>query len=236
MNEHDDIDDELRRMFADVDDRLDVPVRPDASARIVAGARRRRRRVVVAAAGVFVVAALAGAGVVFAIPERDAPPTASSPPPSGERPEGDPAPGMLIGPDGFGPVRLGMSYDELTATGAIEPGDPRPGAGPDCAAFELAGVTPAGRAHVNADGVQVIRTTEPAHTTDGVSTGWTLDQTRVVYPHVSRQAIAEGNPVRVPVAGNLDAVYAITFARPEDGFVVAEIALQYADQPCIPYY
>jgi len=293
MNEHDeheDFDGDLRRMFADVEDRLDVPVRPDADERIVAGARRlRRRRVAVAAAGVFVVAALAGAGIVFAVPGQDSLPTAtsstgptpsatwsrsSSPPPSsgptsppgtgGPAPEGgpdgtgggdtaeddgddttgtkeEPAPpavtGTLIGPDGLGPVRLGMSYDELVANGTVDPDAPAP-AGPDCTSYGFtAGGAEASALLTAEGGVQAILTVEPTRTPEGVSTGWDIDQVRAVYPRATRRALTDTNPVHVPVAGNPGAVYSLMFVGPGpgDGFALVEIALQYADQPCIPY-
>ncbi|RLK60121.1 hypothetical protein CLV68_0618 [Actinokineospora cianjurensis] len=60
-----DIDDELRRLFAD--ERLDVPVRPGATEAVVTGAgrRRKRRHVVAAAGGALTVAALVAGGVVL---------------------------------------------------------------------------------------------------------------------------------------------------------------------------
>jgi len=73
------LDDELRRMFAEADDRLDVPVRPDAEQLIVAGARRvRRRRIATATAGgaVAVVAVVLG-GIALAGGTPDAMPPAT---------------------------------------------------------------------------------------------------------------------------------------------------------------
>lgn len=59
------IDDELRRLFAD--DRWDIAVRPDAERVIVAGARRiRRRRRVAATAGAVAVAVVLGSGIALA--------------------------------------------------------------------------------------------------------------------------------------------------------------------------
>lgn len=75
-----DLDDELRRVFAAADDRLDVPVRANAEEMIVAGARRRRRRRIVATAGggaVAVVVAVVG-GVLLTNPHQDAMPPAIS--------------------------------------------------------------------------------------------------------------------------------------------------------------
>jgi len=111
-----DLDDELRRIFAD--DRLDVAVRPDAQERIVAGARRarlRRRMAVTGATGGVAVAALVAGAVLFTDPgppdamppaerttSRPAPTTSGSampsatpqsPPPSATGSNGKPRPG-----------------------------------------------------------------------------------------------------------------------------------------------
>jgi hypothetical protein len=86
------IDDELRRLFAD--ERLDLAIRPDAEQRIVAGARRlRRRRYVAATACAVVTAVLIGGGIALAgtggqqslppaVSTTEPVPTASSAPPS----------------------------------------------------------------------------------------------------------------------------------------------------------
>jgi hypothetical protein len=70
-----DLDDELRRLFAD--ERLDVPVRPEADRVIVAGARRirRRRAGVVFGGGMLSVATMLAAGTAFGV-SGDAPPPA----------------------------------------------------------------------------------------------------------------------------------------------------------------
>lgn len=63
-----DLDDELRRMFANADERLDVAVRPDAEQLIVAGARRVRRRRIAAVTtgGALALVALVGGGIALA--------------------------------------------------------------------------------------------------------------------------------------------------------------------------
>ncbi|GAA3431633.1 hypothetical protein [Kutzneria kofuensis] len=67
-----DLDDELRKLFAD--DRLDVPVRPEADRVIVTGARRvrRRRAGVVFGGGMLSVATMLVAGTAFGV-SGDAP-------------------------------------------------------------------------------------------------------------------------------------------------------------------
>jgi hypothetical protein len=60
------LDDELRRIFSD-EERLDLPLRDDAVASVVTGARRirRRRLAAIAASGTLVAAMLAGGAVVL---------------------------------------------------------------------------------------------------------------------------------------------------------------------------
>lgn len=279
------LDDDLRRMFHDVEDRLDVPVRDDATETIVAGARRlrRRRAVVATASGALAVAVLAGVGILLATPEPESAPPAitsttstsseasrasrsSSPPTSrssssrtspagtvpgdggpaggtggGEEPDDEtPAPplqppvtGSQIGPDGFGSVRLGMSYDELVATGAIQAGEPPAPSG--CTAYEFANESGSGYVHLTAaGGAQAILTSTPTHTVEGVSNEWRLVHVRQFYPEVTREVIATQNPVPVEVRGNPSVVYMIAFVGDETvGFAVNEITLRYADQPCV---
>lgn len=276
------LDDELRRMFADVEDRLDVPVRSDASDTIVAGAQRlRRRRIATATVGGVVAAvAMVGSVVLFAPEPRSAPPAITSPAPTqpssvdgpsssssapgsssstspppgtvptggdqgggpgpgnggdpgGEEPPADPPPpavvGAQVGPDGFGPLRLGMTYDELVATGVVTPGEPP--VDPDCSAYEFTVDGVRGYVHVTAAGAQAILPADaPLHTADGVSTEWTLAQVQEVYPQVTEEAITASNPVAVQVPGNPSAVYMIAFIG---GDVVTAITIQWAEQPCV---
>jgi hypothetical protein len=134
MNERDerpDLDDELRRLFAD--DRLDLPVARNASAAVVAGARRRRRNRVAltAAGGVLAVVAFVSAGLTLSgigrpttVPAATGPvltmtvPTATpaaSAPTTAPQPEAD---GLyVLGPDGYEKLMLGMPLAEATAAG-----------------------------------------------------------------------------------------------------------------------
>jgi hypothetical protein len=133
MTERDepDLDEELRRLFAD--DRLDLPVARNASAAVVAGARRRRRnRVALTAAGgvlavvavVFAGLALSGIGRPTTVPAAAGPvltmtvptatPTASTPT-IAPQPAGDAL--YVLGPDGYEKLMLGMPLSEATAAG-----------------------------------------------------------------------------------------------------------------------
>ncbi|MGM1058176.1 hypothetical protein [Saccharothrix sp. Mg75] len=108
------IEDELRRLMAD--DRLDVPVKPDAVAEVVRGARRRRRHRRAAATSLACAAVVAGAlwGLeVVTTPLRGSGAVASAtvvstlPPPTGSD-------------VGYGPVRFDMTSAEVEATGAVK--------------------------------------------------------------------------------------------------------------------
>ncbi|MCP3799613.1 hypothetical protein NLX83_10130 [Allokutzneria sp. A3M-2-11 16] len=118
------LDQELRRLFDD--ERLELPVRPDAEHAVLRGAKRRRtRRRALAAGGaaVAVVAALAG-GIVLTDLGR----TASAPPATDRSdPVPTPAPGRIdtvphdvIGPHGLGRLSLGMTEADAVATGLIK--------------------------------------------------------------------------------------------------------------------
>jgi len=73
-----DLDDELRRMFANSGDQLDIPVRGDAEQTIVAGAGRRRKRRLAAmgASGAAAMAVVVAAGIALANPTPEAMPPA----------------------------------------------------------------------------------------------------------------------------------------------------------------
>jgi hypothetical protein len=126
------LDDELRRLFAD--DRLDLPVAREAGAAVVAGARRRRRnRVALAAAGgVLAMVAVVSAGVVLTgIGRPDTVSSATGPvltttiPPVTPTPNAAPtAPrpvldgqAFVLGPFGYDKLMLGMPLKEAAATG-----------------------------------------------------------------------------------------------------------------------
>jgi hypothetical protein len=89
------IDDELRRLFAD--ERWDLAVRPEAEQLIMAGARRvRRRRMVAITAGALAAVVMLGSGIAFAAVggQESLPPAMSTtaPPTTSEAPAGTTAP------------------------------------------------------------------------------------------------------------------------------------------------
>jgi hypothetical protein len=139
MNERDDLDDELRRLFAD--DRLDLPVARHAGAAVVAGARRRRRnRVALTAAGgvlavvavVFAGLALSGIGRPTTVPAATGPVltmTVPTTPPTTSAPTTLPqvlpdGRALVLGPYGYNKLLLGMRWQEAQATGLFQASSP----------------------------------------------------------------------------------------------------------------
>ncbi|HEY2695546.1 MAG TPA: hypothetical protein VGJ45_08765 [Pseudonocardiaceae bacterium] len=132
----DDMDADLRALFAD--QRLSVPVGEDAVASVVAGAKRRRRRrtTLMATGGALGVAVVLLAGGLFAghvLPPnhtQTANPTglpisgSPSPPPdrNSPRPVGPEVVGMppnaptVLGPTGYGDITMGLTAKQVTDT------------------------------------------------------------------------------------------------------------------------
>jgi hypothetical protein len=141
----DDLDDELRRLFAD--DRLTLPVARDATPAVLAGARRRRRnRTALGAAGgvlavvavVFVGAVLSGIGRPAGTVRAAAPlltTTATTAPTGTATATPVPAttsaadPSAVLGPYGYSKLELGMSVKEASAIGQLRVGTPTTVAG-----------------------------------------------------------------------------------------------------------
>ncbi|HEX4722746.1 MAG TPA: hypothetical protein VH333_09545 [Pseudonocardiaceae bacterium] len=136
------LDDELRKLFAD--DRLSLPVSRDAGAAVVAGAQRRRRKrmalattggVLAMAAVVFAGAMLSGlvhpvhrvnsAGPVLsttAVTPTKAigPPVPTPTPATTSSPEVE----QVLGPYGLGDLELGMSWQKAVASGELHESAP----------------------------------------------------------------------------------------------------------------
>ncbi len=255
-------------MFSNVDDQLDVPVRPDAEQTIVAGARRLRRRrlAAVTATGAAAVVAVVAIGVALSLPNQEAmppadvpttttttptepsvpetvptPPTDTAPPAAppmegdspttGHNPPGDaPAPtepevnGELLGPDGFGALRLGMDVESAMATGMVGDGA-APGTG--CVARPLlVDGQASGEVYFGDKGLQIIAPGVPVRMVDGVSVGWTTAEFVARYP--DEQGAAENGTAYLAVPGNPDATYRVVFADDR----ISRIQLRMADQIC----
>lgn len=145
-SEEPDLDERLRRLFAD--DRLTLPVSQEAEEAVVAGARRRRRRrlalasssgVLAVAAAVFVVAALTSLGrghgpLAAAGPHLSETPdrvTTESPTPATTWPAG------LLNEAGVDGLRLGMSEAQVNVALRGSPIDRPIGMVGKCADYEL---------------------------------------------------------------------------------------------------
>ncbi|HEX4225994.1 MAG TPA: hypothetical protein VHZ97_26755 [Pseudonocardiaceae bacterium] len=138
-NNEDDIDADLRALFAD--QRLCVPVGDDAVSSVVAGASRRRRRrtVVLATSGALGVAAVLLAGGLFAgqvfrpgqvqtahqpsLPTTGYLTITSAPPATSAQragPEPEVSTPTVLGPTGYGPITMGLSKSQLLDTKLVD--------------------------------------------------------------------------------------------------------------------
>ncbi|MFI7430368.1 hypothetical protein ACIBPB_25530 [Micromonospora sp. NPDC049836] len=142
------------------------------------------------------------------------------------------APSTVLGPDGLGALKLGMSKKAAEATGLITAfANPDPSVASDCPA----------RAKLKDEkglvwwstrlGVAAIEVPEGIRTAEGIGVGSTRDSVGRAYP--TWRGI-DGTPPndtghgRVPVSGNPDAVYRIDV---QDG-TVRSVTLQLAHQDC----
>ncbi|MBM7771117.1 hypothetical protein JOD54_001321 [Actinokineospora baliensis] len=202
-----DIDDELRRLFAD--DRLDLPVSATATDAVVAGAgRRRRRRVAVtAASGVLTAAVVLAGGVALGGLNT------SSAPPGGQvmptltttvtQSSATTAPTTLseavaqmtgssmtgavstvpeLRPTGFSKIRLGMSVAEAEATGELVPLAVKSA---DCKAYRFKSFTSENSMSVGispTDGVVAIFPPAQSRTPEGVWLGTSKADVHRLYP------------------------------------------------------
>jgi len=157
-----------------------------------------------------------------------APVTSSSPAPS------SPATPAVLGPDGFGALKLGMTAEQATATGLVARW---PAAGDGCAqntflksaTGEATGAE--GRVYLNDRGVQIIEAYPGVRTPEGVGVGTSRAALFKAYP--GWRNVADEDPRadgrgQVAVPGNSKAVYRIVTI---DG-KVTELALQDENQDC----
>ncbi len=195
------IEEELGRLLHD--DRLDVRARPDATEVVVAGARRvRRRRTAVVGVATAVALVASGWGVSALGGSLSLPPvdpavlpttttttatTASSggttvvPPPHTVvetvtvTVTKGPAPPNV----GYGPVKFGMTEQEVAATGLVTAAP-----GGECAAFAWTSEPGTANAVLVARGRGVVRIELPADgkTSKGIGVGSTLERVKAEYP------------------------------------------------------
>lgn len=260
------LEDELQRLFSD--DRLELPVRPEAEDILARGIGRRRRRRAAAAgaAGALMVAGLIGTGVALTgvrstddflpatrLPVTTVPVTTGAPvppstgtsvtPPSptssstgtpsssskrstaSTRPSGKPSGGasatapppstsVVLGPYGWGRLRLGMSESEAVATGEFDLDEGVSGA--PCHRYWLANTHGAPVDISPAYGVARITAKSGVHTPEGIGVGSTDDEVRAAYPG----ATFADYEFTVPVPGNPKAVYVLNTDSSEKIFAL----------------
>lgn len=255
------LDDELRRLFAD--DRLDIPVHAGATETVLTGARRRRhRRVAAVTASTALVAVLLVGGIAIAggVPDSTpirpagpttteslaAPTTTPARPPTSTTttrpstttpratgavtadPPPDAASGPILGPDGFGALKLGMSYDDAVATGVMIPDGP-PLEDRGCGGYDLVGY-PNSPSTISVYamhdlGVAAIFLQKGMRTPEGIKLGSPVKDFYAAYPDTGPgdwQAVAA-------VPGNPDAIYHMVISK--DG-KVGSLALALRKHEC----
>jgi hypothetical protein len=169
-------------------------------------------------------------------PATSAPPSTTAPAPAPTAAvERDPA-ALVLGPDGLGALKLGMSRSEAEATGLVEPFRNEPSSDQCLWSSALTGA-PAGEGtvlHSQTLGVATIEAYPGVRTPEGITIGSSLAAVRSAYPgfHMFDPTGVDSNLQTgrgyAPVPGNGEAVYRIVFT---DGTVVA-LTLQYIGQNC----
>ncbi|HEV3357117.1 MAG TPA: hypothetical protein VG247_09995 [Pseudonocardiaceae bacterium] len=243
-SEDDDLDADLRALFAD--QRLSVAPGEDAVSSVLAGAKRRRRRrtAVLATGGALGVAAVLLAGGLIA-GHAIRPGQVQSANPSGlptssyQTLAPTPAPAAaVLGPDGYGDLTLGMSAQQALATELVTN---RVRTVKDCTIYDDTRPAPSGpapTAQVNKSlyiyvsgsaptGVQVIVAPAGVTTPEGIGVGSSSAAVKSTYPTGSSQ---RGGLVVVAVPGHTDADYRFTV---DSQGTVTTVGLSVARQHCV---
>ena len=162
-------------------------------------------------------------------PTSAAPTTSSEPTPAPASTDPEPA-ALVLGPDGLGSLKLGMSISEAEATGMVEPWDKGWPTAVGCRPLFRLGDDPAGTSAVwysDTFGIAAIHLEEGVQTAEGITIGSPLAAVEQAYPgwdhsyHVLRGV--------APVPGHSELVYRIAFSK---GGNVTELSLQYYHQDC----
>lgn len=255
---NDDIDADLRALFAD--QRLSVPLGDDAVSSVVAGANRRRRRrtAILATSGALGVAAVLLAGGLFAgqalrpgpvrtAHQPDLPTssylTTTSAPTSAQQAGPVPAVNapMVLGPTGYGPITMGMTKSQLLATKLV---DSTVSAVGGCADYTYIGPTtsrPSAAAteqgnksvHVYLSprapqGVQEIIAPPGVTTPEGIGIGSSVSEIRAMYANLPAQ---QDKVQLVPVPDQPGLSYRFTI----DKDTVTTIGLGLTNEICLGY-
>lgn len=135
---------------------------------------------------------------------------------------------LVLGPDGLGSLKLGMSRAQAEATGAVEPFRNEPNSEMCRWQSRLSGA-PAGKGIVlysETLGVATIDAYEGVRTPEGITIGSSLAELHQAYsgweedPHLRRNLIS--------VPGHSQLVYRVAYANGR----VTQLTLQYRDQNC----
>jgi cytoskeletal protein RodZ len=120
----------------------------------------------------------------------------------------------VLGPTGYGPLRLGMTDTELQATGQVSAGPPSPAG--SCSTYTINGQT-GSRLEVSAKrGLVIIDPGPKIHTPESIAEGAAEDEVKAKYPDYDSQI----SPAIVRVPGNPAAWYYI-YPGPDSGKIGA---------------
>ncbi|GAA3996535.1 hypothetical protein GCM10022247_15620 [Allokutzneria multivorans] len=227
------LDEDLRRLFDD--ERLGLPVRPDAEQTVLKGARRRRTRrrtLAVGGAAVAVVAALSGGIALsgFGRPASAPPATEQADRPDPEATVAPAADDTTFGPDGLGRLKLGMTEAAAVATGLIK-ANSKPESDGGCRGYNYAGETVRHGYYSllfsAKHGLVRLEATPGAKTPEGIGIGSKLGDLNRVYTGNKVKHGAVGERV-TDVPGNPNANYWVIVRND----VLTEVRLELKDQDC----